>query len=97
MVVVYRSRCHVRVEVLNFWKGERRYVLKSHKKKICSYVRWTEIAKVVSGRKGTILVSDKVNTSDWRNGALVKKTFGEALESHWLKWKNQQIFFDVND
>ncbi|XP_042758835.1 uncharacterized protein LOC111920004 [Lactuca sativa] len=27
----------------------------------------------------------EVNTSDWRNGALVKQKFGEAVESHWLK------------
>nr|GEV00534.1 P-loop containing nucleoside triphosphate hydrolases superfamily protein [Tanacetum cinerariifolium] len=26
----------------------------------------------------------EVNTSDWRNGALVKQKFGEAVESHWL-------------
>ncbi|XP_076924122.1 uncharacterized protein LOC143586465 [Bidens hawaiensis] len=25
----------------------------------------------------------EVNTSDWRNGALVKQKFGEAVESHW--------------
>ncbi|KAI3526888.1 hypothetical protein L1887_06155 [Cichorium endivia] len=47
--------------------------------------------------KNLIPVSDKVNTSHWRNGALVKQKFGEAVESHWLKWKNQQVFFDVND
>ncbi|CAI9114632.1 OLC1v1015396C1 [Oldenlandia corymbosa var. corymbosa] len=29
----------------------------------------------------------EVNTSDWRNGALVKQRFGEALESHWLQRK----------
>ncbi|KAL8189226.1 hypothetical protein R6Q57_028792 [Mikania cordata] len=27
----------------------------------------------------------EVNTSDWRNGALVKQKFGEAVESHWLQ------------
>ncbi|XP_076882550.1 uncharacterized protein LOC143531045 [Bidens hawaiensis] len=27
----------------------------------------------------------EVNTSDWRNGALVKQKFGEAFESHWLQ------------
>ncbi|KAA8538484.1 hypothetical protein F0562_028145 [Nyssa sinensis] len=28
----------------------------------------------------------EVNASDWRNGTLVKKKFGEAVESHWLQW-----------
>ncbi|KAJ8557973.1 hypothetical protein K7X08_004739 [Anisodus acutangulus] len=28
----------------------------------------------------------EVNASDWRNGALVKQRFGEAVESHWLQW-----------
>ncbi|XP_057974939.1 uncharacterized protein LOC131162458 isoform X2 [Malania oleifera] len=28
----------------------------------------------------------ELNTSDWRNGALVKLRIGEALESHSLKW-----------
>ncbi|XP_049409340.1 uncharacterized protein LOC125872628 isoform X1 [Solanum stenotomum] len=27
----------------------------------------------------------EVNASDWRNGALVKQRFGEAVESHWLQ------------
>ncbi|XP_075075389.1 uncharacterized protein LOC107789591 isoform X1 [Nicotiana tabacum] len=27
----------------------------------------------------------EVNSSDWRNGALVKQKFGEAVESHWLQ------------
>ncbi|XP_017243940.1 uncharacterized protein LOC108215858 [Daucus carota subsp. sativus] len=27
----------------------------------------------------------EVNSSDWRNGALVKQRFGEAVESHWLQ------------
>ncbi|KAJ8563632.1 hypothetical protein K7X08_032084 [Anisodus acutangulus] len=27
----------------------------------------------------------EVNASDWRNGALVKHRFGEAVESHWLQ------------
>ncbi|KAL3638815.1 hypothetical protein CASFOL_016722 [Castilleja foliolosa] len=27
----------------------------------------------------------EINASDWRNGALVKQKFGEAVESHWLK------------
>ncbi|KAK3036787.1 hypothetical protein RJ639_030817 [Escallonia herrerae] len=27
----------------------------------------------------------EVNASDWRNGALVKQKFGEAVESHWLQ------------
>ncbi|KAI3774938.1 hypothetical protein L1987_49502 [Smallanthus sonchifolius] len=27
----------------------------------------------------------EVNTSDWRNGALVKQKFGEAVESHWIQ------------
>ncbi|KAL3504157.1 hypothetical protein ACH5RR_033998 [Cinchona calisaya] len=29
----------------------------------------------------------EINASDWRNGALVKQKFGEALESHWLEYK----------
>ncbi|CDP18333.1 unnamed protein product [Coffea canephora] len=29
----------------------------------------------------------EVNASDWRNGALVKHRFGEALGSHWLQHK----------
>ncbi|XP_059631837.1 uncharacterized protein LOC132274545 isoform X2 [Cornus florida] len=28
----------------------------------------------------------EINASDWRNGALVKQRFGEAVESHWLQW-----------
>ncbi|KAL0351483.1 UNVERIFIED_CONTAM: ATPase family AAA domain-containing protein 5 [Sesamum calycinum] len=27
----------------------------------------------------------EINASDWRNGALVKQKFGEAVESHWLQ------------
>ncbi|CAH9136284.1 unnamed protein product [Cuscuta epithymum] len=27
----------------------------------------------------------EVNASDWRNGALVKQRFGEAVESHWIQ------------
>ncbi|VFQ93892.1 unnamed protein product [Cuscuta campestris] len=27
----------------------------------------------------------EVNSSDWRNGALVKQRFGEAVESHWIQ------------
>lgn len=27
----------------------------------------------------------QINASDWRNGALVKQKFGEAVESHWLQ------------
>ncbi|XP_057250078.1 uncharacterized protein LOC104891151 isoform X3 [Beta vulgaris subsp. vulgaris] len=27
----------------------------------------------------------EVNASDWRNGALLKQKFGEAVESHWIK------------
>ncbi|KAH6782670.1 hypothetical protein C2S51_007963 [Perilla frutescens var. frutescens] len=27
----------------------------------------------------------EINASDWRNGALVKQRFGEAVESHWLQ------------
>ncbi|KAJ8424660.1 hypothetical protein Cgig2_003094 [Carnegiea gigantea] len=29
--------------------------------------------------------STKVNASDWRNGAVLKQKFGEAVGSHWLK------------
>ncbi|PIN16178.1 hypothetical protein CDL12_11174 [Handroanthus impetiginosus] len=27
----------------------------------------------------------EINASDWRNGALIKQKFGEAVESHWLQ------------
>ncbi|XP_022880794.1 uncharacterized protein LOC111398071 [Olea europaea var. sylvestris] len=28
----------------------------------------------------------EINSSDWRNGAVVKQKFGEAVESHWHQW-----------
>ncbi|KAG8378276.1 hypothetical protein BUALT_Bualt08G0120700 [Buddleja alternifolia] len=31
----------------------------------------------------------EINASDWRNGALVKQRFGEAVESHWLQRKGE--------
>ncbi|XP_030445181.1 uncharacterized protein LOC115667778 [Syzygium oleosum] len=31
----------------------------------------------------------EVNASECRNGALMKQKFGEALESHWLKWSTE--------
>ncbi|GAB2271467.1 hypothetical protein Dimus_006306, partial [Dionaea muscipula] len=34
----------------------------------------------------------EVNASDWRNGALVKEKFGEAVESHWLIRRQETPF-----
>lgn len=31
----------------------------------------------------------EVNASECRNGALMKQKFGEALESHWVKWSTE--------
>ncbi|XP_071716016.1 uncharacterized protein [Rutidosis leptorrhynchoides] len=33
----------------------------------------------------------EVNTSDWRNGSLVKQKFGEAVESQWLQCSSPNI------
>ncbi|KAF3617056.1 putative transmembrane emp24 domain-containing protein p24delta4-like [Capsicum annuum] len=35
----------------------------------------------------------EVNASDWRNGALVKQRFGEAVESHWLQRVQKDLVY----
>ncbi|GMH21840.1 hypothetical protein Nepgr_023683 [Nepenthes gracilis] len=35
----------------------------------------------------------EVNASDWRNGALVKQKFGEAVGSHWLKRRQENPIY----
>ncbi|XP_055829542.1 uncharacterized protein LOC129898855 isoform X2 [Solanum dulcamara] len=38
----------------------------------------------------------EVNASDWRNGALVKQRFGEAVESHWLQRMQKDSVYSVS-